>query len=59
MHAPAAAGRGGGVDVAPVELGLDPELLAPLHAGLDQIHEQLIANGSLPRPPGRQIRWAD
>jgi DNA-binding MarR family transcriptional regulator len=39
--------------------GLDPGLLAPLHEGLDQIHEQIIANGSLPRPPGHQTRWAD
>ena len=39
--------------------GLDPSLLAPLHAGLDQIHEQIIARGSLPRPPGDQTRWSD
>ena len=39
--------------------GLDPALLAPLHAGLDQIHEQIVARGSLPRPPGNQTRWAD
>lgn len=39
--------------------GLDPKLLAPLHAGLDQIHEHLISKGSLPRPPGHQTRWAD
>ena len=38
--------------------GLDPALLAPLHAGLEQIHEQIVANGSLPRPPGHQTHWA-
>lgn len=39
--------------------GLDPSLLEPLHAGLEQIHEQLVALGSLPRPPGNQTEWAD
>ena len=38
--------------------GLDPSLLAPLHTALDQIHEQIIAQGTLPRPSGRQTRWA-
>jgi DNA-binding MarR family transcriptional regulator len=39
--------------------GLDPALLRPLHDSLDQIHEQIVAEGSLPRPPGQQTRWAD
>jgi DNA-binding MarR family transcriptional regulator len=39
--------------------GLDPELLGPLRTGLEQIHEQIVANGTLPRPPGNQTRWAD
>jgi DNA-binding MarR family transcriptional regulator len=39
--------------------GLDPALLEPLHAALDQIHEQLVANGTLPRPPGHQTSWRD
>src|ERR1700753_1545052 len=37
--------------------GLDPVLLAPLHQALDQIHEQILARGTLPRPAGRQSRW--
>jgi DNA-binding MarR family transcriptional regulator len=37
--------------------GLDPSLLAPLHAALDQINEQILAHGTLPRPSGRQTRW--
>jgi DNA-binding MarR family transcriptional regulator len=37
--------------------GLDPDLLAPLHEALDQIHGQIIARGTLPRPSGRQSRW--
>jgi DNA-binding MarR family transcriptional regulator len=37
--------------------GLDPALLPALHAGLDQIHEQILAHGTLPRPPGHQSRW--
>lgn len=37
--------------------GLDPDLLAPLHTALDQIHEQILARGTLPRPSGRQSRW--
>ncbi|GAB2841943.1 MarR family winged helix-turn-helix transcriptional regulator [Actinocorallia aurea] len=37
--------------------GLDPDLLAPLHTALDQIHEQILAHGTLPRPSGRQTRW--
>jgi DNA-binding MarR family transcriptional regulator len=39
--------------------GLDPALLQPLHASLDQIHEQLVALGSLPRPPGNQTSWSE
>jgi|SRR6185312_15412009 DNA-binding MarR family transcriptional regulator len=37
--------------------GLDPELLPALHRALDQIHEQILAQGTLPRPSGRQSRW--
>jgi DNA-binding MarR family transcriptional regulator len=37
--------------------GLDPSLLGPLHAALDQIHEQILAQGTLPRPSGGQSRW--
>ncbi|GAA4617890.1 hypothetical protein GCM10023195_80050 [Actinoallomurus liliacearum] len=37
--------------------GLDPGLLAPLHLALDQIHEQILAHGTLPRPSARQTRW--
>jgi DNA-binding MarR family transcriptional regulator len=37
--------------------GLDPSLLAPLHQALDQIHEQILAHGTLPRPSGRQSHW--
>jgi DNA-binding MarR family transcriptional regulator len=37
--------------------GLDPSLLSPLHQALDQIHEQILAQGTLPRPAGRQARW--
>ena len=37
--------------------GLDPALLPALHAGLDQIHEQILAHGTLPRPPGHQSHW--
>ncbi|BEP15264.1 MarR family winged helix-turn-helix transcriptional regulator [Acidothermaceae bacterium B102] len=39
--------------------GLDPALLQPLHDSLEQIHEQIIANGTLPPPPGHQTTWAD
>lgn len=38
--------------------GLDPALLEPLRAGLEQIHEQLVARGTLPRPPGHQTHWS-
>ncbi|HXT91550.1 MAG TPA: MarR family transcriptional regulator [Trebonia sp.] len=38
--------------------GLEPSLLAPLHTALDQIHEQILAHGTLPRPSGRQSHWA-
>jgi DNA-binding MarR family transcriptional regulator len=37
--------------------GLDPSLLGPLHAALDQVYEQILARGTLPRPPGDQSRW--
>jgi len=37
--------------------GLDPSLLGPLHQALDQIHEQILSHGTLPRPAGRQARW--
>ena|ERR1700761_8796497 len=37
--------------------GLDPSLLGPLHQALDQVHEQILARGTLPRPTGRQTRW--
>ncbi|GAB3603462.1 hypothetical protein GCM10027586_06490 [Kineococcus gypseus] len=37
--------------------GLDPALLALLRSGLEQIHDQVVANGTLPPPPGRQTRW--
>ena len=40
--------------------GLDPELLDPLRRALEQIHEQVIAHGSLPAPPGGpQDDWTD
>ena len=38
---------------------LDPALLEPLHAALDQIHEHIVAHGTLPRPPGNQTKWVD
>ena len=37
--------------------GLDPELLEPLRRALEQIHDQVLAHGSLPTPPSRQIDW--
>jgi hypothetical protein len=37
--------------------GLDPGLLSPLHEALDQIHEQILTRGTLPRPSGHQTRW--
>jgi DNA-binding MarR family transcriptional regulator len=36
--------------------GLDPALLASLRTALDQVHEQVLAHGSLPRPGERQHR---
>ena len=39
--------------------GLDPRLLEPLHSALDEIHEQILARGTLPRPPGHQSRWTN
>ncbi|QIG41676.1 MarR family transcriptional regulator [Nocardioides anomalus] len=38
--------------------GLPARLVAPLTEAMDAVHEQLVAEGSLPRPPGRQTRWA-
>jgi DNA-binding MarR family transcriptional regulator len=37
--------------------GLDPSLLGPLRAALDQVHEQILAHGTPPRPSGHQARW--
>lgn len=37
--------------------GLDPELLRPLRTALEQIHEQVLVHGTLPRPPAHQHRW--
>ncbi|MBM9478088.1 hypothetical protein JL107_16690 [Nakamurella flavida] len=31
--------------------GLSPDLVAPLRAALEQVHEQVVAVGTLPRPP--------
>lgn len=39
--------------------GLDAQLLPALSTALEQIHEQIVARGSLPRPPGRQTTWAE
>lgn len=39
--------------------GLDPALLAPLHRGLEQIHDRIVLEGVLPPPPGHQTRWVD
>ena len=39
--------------------GLDPELVEPLRRALDQIHDQVIAHGSLPAPPSRQDDWTE
>jgi DNA-binding MarR family transcriptional regulator len=36
--------------------GLDPELLDPLRTALDQVHEQVLAQGTLPRPGPPQRR---
>ena len=30
--------------------GLDPELLTPLRTALEQVHEQVLAQGTLPLP---------
>jgi DNA-binding MarR family transcriptional regulator len=38
--------------------GLDPSLLGPLQQALDQVHEQILGHGTLPRPAGRRARWA-
>ena len=39
--------------------GLDQELIAPLRRALEQIHAQVIAHGSLPAPPSRQVDWTE
>jgi DNA-binding MarR family transcriptional regulator len=36
--------------------GLDPELLTPLRTALDQVHEQVLTHGTLPRPGRPQRR---
>ena len=36
--------------------GLDPELLTPLRTALEQVHEQVLAEGTLPRPGQPQRR---
>ena len=36
--------------------GLDPELVAPLRTALEQVHEQVLAHGTLPRPGEPQRR---
>jgi DNA-binding MarR family transcriptional regulator len=36
--------------------GLDPELLGPLRTALEQVHEQVLARGTLPRPGEPQRR---
>jgi hypothetical protein len=38
--------------------GLPDELLPCLTEALDAVHEQVIAEGTLPRPEARQTRWA-
>lgn len=38
--------------------GLDPELVAPLRAALDQVHAQVLEHGSLPSPGEPQHRFA-
>jgi DNA-binding MarR family transcriptional regulator len=38
--------------------GLDPELLPPLRAALDQIHEHVLEHGDLPNPGPPQQHWA-
>jgi len=36
--------------------GLDPALLTPLRSALEQVHEQVLAHGTLPRPGRPQRR---
>jgi DNA-binding MarR family transcriptional regulator len=36
--------------------GLDPALLAPLRTALEQVHEQVVTHGTLPRPGQPQQR---
>lgn len=38
--------------------GLPAELLPGLTRALDAVHEQVLAEGTLPRPEARQTRWA-
>ncbi|GAA4714692.1 MarR family winged helix-turn-helix transcriptional regulator [Nocardioides conyzicola] len=38
--------------------GLPDELLPGLTRALDAVHEQVLAEGTLPRPASRQTRWA-
>lgn len=38
--------------------GLPDELLPGLVQALDAVHEQVVAEGTLPRPGARQTRWA-
>jgi len=39
--------------------GLDDDLIAPLHTALEQIHEQVVTHGTLPRPGQWQHRWPE
>ena len=39
--------------------GLDPQLLDPLQTALEQIHAQVLAEGTLPRPGQPQRHFAD
>jgi hypothetical protein len=36
--------------------GLDPALLTPLRSALEQVHEQVLTHGTLPRPGRPQRR---
>jgi hypothetical protein len=37
--------------------GLDDALLPGLRTTLEQVHEQVLAEGTLPPPPAHQRRW--
>jgi DNA-binding MarR family transcriptional regulator len=39
--------------------GLDPGLLAPLRAALEQVHQQVLAHGALPHPGPPQQQFAE